>query len=63
VRVEFPVFIAIGAVPLAAVVAPFVGKAHGDALFAEGPQFLDQPVFLLALPFSVKNVSMAARPE
>ena len=37
VVVEFPVFVAVAAVPLAGVVVPFVGEADGDAMAAEGP--------------------------
>jgi len=31
--VEFPILVAIAAEPMAAVVVPFIGKAHGDAIF------------------------------
>jgi hypothetical protein len=37
---------------LIAIVMPFVGEAHGDAVFAEGPDFLDQAVIKLARPFA-----------
>ena len=50
VLVELPVFIAIAAKPLAAVVMPFVGKAHGYPILAKRPQFLDQPVFEFRVP-------------
>ena len=43
-RIELPILVAIGAEPVAAVVVPFVGKAHGDAVAGEGPQFLDQAI-------------------
>src|SRR3954449_12485147 len=36
--VELPILIAIGAEPAAAIVAPLIGKAHRDAVFAEGPK-------------------------
>lgn len=52
VGVEFPVLVAVGAIPMAAVVVPFVGKAHGDAVVAKAPELLDQPVVQLALPFA-----------
>src|SRR5438128_1988710 len=41
--VEFPVLVAVAAEPIATVVMPFVGEAHGDAVVTEGPEFLDQP--------------------
>src|SRR3954470_10386630 len=50
--VEFPVFVAIAAEPLAVVVVPLVGEANGNAVFVECPDFLDQPVVLFALPFA-----------
>src|SRR5215813_5546454 len=52
VLVEFPVLVAVAAEPVAAVVMPFVGEAHGDAVFAERPDFLDQAVVELALPLA-----------
>src|SRR4029077_2048058 len=50
VLVEFPILVAVAAEPIAAVVMPFIGKAHGDAVLAERPDFLDQAVVELALP-------------
>src|SRR5204863_9651562 len=50
--VEFPILVAIAAEPMAAVVMPLIGEAHGDAAVAEGPHFLDQPVVELAVPFA-----------
>src|SRR5215475_10283938 len=50
--VELPIFIAIAAKPVAAVVMPFIGEAHGDTVPAESPDFLDQPVIKLARPFA-----------
>src|SRR5215467_11406666 len=50
--VELPIFIAIAAKPVAAVVVPFIGEAHGDAISAESPDFLDQPVIKFARPFA-----------
>lgn len=49
---ELPVLVAVGAEPLAAVVAVLVGVAHGDAVVGEGPELLDQAVFQLAVPFA-----------
>ena len=52
---ELPVFIAIGAKPRSAVVAPFVGESHGDAMVGKGPEFLDESIVEFRLPFPVKE--------
>jgi hypothetical protein len=52
VLVEFPVFIAVRTEPFACVIIPFVGKAHGDVVACESPQFLNQPVFMFTCPFT-----------
>jgi hypothetical protein len=49
---EAPVLVAVGAEPLAAVVAVFVGEAVGDAAGCEGPELLDEPIIELARPFA-----------
>ena len=53
--VEFPIFIAIGAIPMAAVVVPLIGKADGDAVISAGPEFFDQAVVKLAAPFALQE--------
>ena len=50
--VEFPVLVAIAAEPIPTVIVPFIGKADGDAIGMEGPDFLDQPAVELAVPLS-----------
>src|SRR5258705_4185865 len=50
--VELPVFVSVGAVPVAGVVVALVGEAHGDARSVEGPEFLDEAIVELAAPFS-----------
>jgi hypothetical protein len=50
VSVELPVLIAVGAKPVSRIVVVLVGEAHGDAIAAEGPEFLDEPVVELAVP-------------
>ena len=52
VFVELPVFVAVGAEPVAVVVMPFVGEAHGDPVSVEGPQFFDQAVVEFLAPFA-----------
>ena len=39
VLVELPVFVAVGPVPLAGVVMPFIGIVRPDAIASTGPQF------------------------
>src|SRR5215472_17086767 len=51
-RIEFPVFVSVGTEPVAAVVMPLISKPHGDAIVVEGPEFLDQPVVELLVPFT-----------
>ena len=41
VLVKLPIFVAIAAKPATTVVVPLVGKANGDAIVAESPNFLD----------------------
>src|SRR4029077_19832550 len=50
--VEFPVFVAVAAKPVAAVVVPFIGEAHSDAVLSKGPDLLDQSVVEFALPLA-----------
>src|SRR3546814_9341566 len=52
--VEFPLLVAMAAIPLAAVVMPFIGEAHGDVVAGIGPDLLDQAVVHFALPFALQ---------
>ena len=52
VHVEFPIFIAIAAKPVAAIVVPFVGEADSDTVVPKCPELLDQPVVELAIPLA-----------
>src|SRR6266702_3415981 len=52
VLVELPLLVAVGAIPLAAGVVPFVLEAHRDAVAVEAPEILDQAILLLLLPFA-----------
>ena len=49
---KFPVFVAVRPEPIAAVIAPLIGIAHGNPVFGECPKLLDQPVFTLAYPLA-----------
>src|SRR5258708_2718327 len=49
---ELPLLIAMGAIPIAAVVMPFIGKANSNPVAVKSPHLLDQTVVELALPFA-----------
>jgi hypothetical protein len=44
--------VAVAAEPVAAVVAPLISKAYGDAVLSIGPDLLDQAEVVLTLPFA-----------
>ena len=44
VSIKGPIFVAMGAKPLARRVVIFVTKTHGYFVIAVGPDFLDQPI-------------------
>src|SRR5262245_5526031 len=50
--VELPLLIAIGAMPLAAGIVPFILKAHGNAVVVKSPEILDQAIVELLCPFA-----------
>ena len=52
VLVELPLLVAVGAMPLAGGIMPFVLEAHRDAVVVERPEILDQAVVELLLPFA-----------
>src|ERR1700678_1592592 len=52
VFVEFPVFIAETAKPLAAVVVPLVGEAYGDAILRVCPELLDKAIVEFTRPLA-----------
>ena len=52
---EFPIFIAIRAEPLAAIIVALIGKAHRDAFVATGPEFLDQTIIKLPSPIAFEE--------
>src|SRR5262245_31569451 len=54
-RVELPVLVTEGAKPVAGVVMPLVRESNGDAIILERPQFLDQSIVQLAVPFAPKK--------
>src|SRR5262245_11058396 len=50
--VEFPLLVAIGAMPLAAGIVPLILKAHGNAVVVKSPKVLDQAIVELFCPFA-----------
>src|SRR5882757_2976598 len=52
VRVEFPLLVAVRAVPLPALVMPFILKTHRDAVVMKCPEILDQAIVELSCPFA-----------
>src|ERR1700740_3013555 len=52
VRVELPLLVAVGAMPLAARIMPLVLEAHRNAIIVESPEILDQAVVEFPLPFA-----------
>src|SRR5882672_6977132 len=52
VLVEFPVFVAVAAKPMTAVVVPLVGKSHGYSVLAKRPEFFNQPIVEFAGPLA-----------
>src|SRR5262245_35202631 len=53
--IELPVLVTVTAEPIAAVVVPFIGKAHGNAVVAKRPELLDQPVVELTAPLTLEK--------
>src|SRR5580704_18779414 len=53
--VELPILVAIAAKPVAGIVVPFIGKAHGYTVVAKCPDLLDQPVLQLANPLACEE--------
>lgn len=61
---KFPIFIAVSAEPVAAIVAVFVGISHGNAIVGEGPKLLDESVVQLFRPFPFeKCLRLCASPR
>lgn len=52
---KFPILIAVGTEPVAAVVAVFIGIPHGNTVFGKGPELLDEPVVQFRCPFSFQK--------
>src|SRR5258708_4274417 len=55
--VEFPVLIAVGAIPVIRLVVPLVSEAYGDPVSGKCPHFLDKPVVQLPGPLAREEVN------
>jgi hypothetical protein len=55
-RIELPVLIAIGAVPLTGIIVPLIRESHRDAIPVERPEFFDEPILEFFLPFARKQL-------
>src|SRR5215475_10588533 len=53
--IKLPILVTIGAQPVAGIVVPFIGEAHGDAIVGKSPQLLDQSIVELARPFAAQE--------
>src|SRR5262249_23290370 len=52
VFVELPVFVSVGAEPIAGVVVPLISKTDRDPITLKRPEFLDQTIFQFFVPFA-----------
>src|ERR1700742_4561038 len=55
VFVEFPLLVAVRAIPLSGAVMPFVLKTYRDAVLIEPPEILDQAIVMLLGPFALEK--------
>jgi len=55
VLIELPVFVAIAAEPMAAIIVPLVSETNRDSILAERPNLLDQAVMKLAIPLTCEK--------
>ena len=60
--VEFPLFVAVTAPPLAGGVAALVLKTHGDPILGERPEVLPQRVIEFAVPFAAEELDDLTTP-
>src|SRR5688572_131173 len=54
--VELPVLVAVGAIPLAAIVTPFIRKPNGNAVAVTRPKLFDEPIVDFLGPFAGQEV-------
>src|SRR5688572_19141948 len=54
--VELPVLIAVGAIPIARIVMPLIGKTNSNAVALTGPKFFDEPILHLLGPLASQKL-------
>src|SRR5437870_8199142 len=54
--VKLPILVAVGTIPLAGIVVPFVFETHGDAVVAERPQLFLQTIVQFLVPFATEEL-------
>src|SRR5262245_3223347 len=54
--VELPVLVAIGPIPVAAIVMPLIREANGNAVALTGPKLFDEPIVELLGPFACQEL-------
>jgi len=59
--IELPVFIPVGAIPLARIILTLIGKSRSDPIITEGPELLDESVLRFAFPFCASTNSQFHR--
>jgi len=50
--IEFPILIAVGAIPLTGIIVALIGETNCDAIAVEGPKLFDESVFQFSVPFA-----------
>ena len=53
--IEFPLLVAVGAIPVVSAIMILVGKAGCDTIPVKRPDFLDQPIVVLCRPFAFQK--------
>ncbi len=60
-RIEFPIFVAVGTEPVLSIVVPLIGETHRNAVVRERPQFLDETVVEFSRPFTREQADNSVR--
>src|SRR3954467_4860643 len=65
VLIKLPIFVSIGAEPIAGIIVPLVGKSDGDPVLVKGPKFFDESVLQFLAPFADQKLcdGLASRKE
>src|SRR5215471_12034504 len=55
VVIEFPVLIAVRAIPVTRIIVPFISEAYRDAVSSKRPEFLDESIVQFLCPLARKK--------